>query len=97
MPRQKAAVPKSLLKAWIPLELRGKLDLQLVSEVEGRVPKGHYSELVESLVRAHLEWGMLDLGLYGFAKGYYVRGPKPMIEALERYFQQTGAANNVQL
>jgi len=82
MSRPKAAVPKSLLKAYIPLELRGKLDLLLVSDLEGRVPLGRYSELVEQALRQHLEWAQLDLSLYGFPAGYFVRGPLPMLALL---------------
>lgn len=82
MPRQKAAVPKVLLKAWIPLELRAKLDLALVSEVEGRVPLGEISEFVIALLRQHFEGESLDLAPFGFQPGFRVYGPKEMVAAL---------------
>lgn len=83
MPRPKSAVPKHLLKAMIPQELRARLDLLLYSELEARVPLGRYSEFITERLQEYFSWETLDLGLYGFGQGYYVRGPKAMIEALK--------------
>jgi hypothetical protein len=82
MPRTKAVTPKSLLKAWIPQEMRAKLDLKLFSDLEGRVPLGDYSKYVEQLIRQDLEWAKLDLGLFGGSLGFFVIGPKAMIDEL---------------
>ena len=84
MARPKAAVPKALLKAKISQELRAKIDLELFSDLEGRVPLGKYSELVETLLKQHLEWGTLQLSVYGLPDGYYVRGPRAMLDELRR-------------
>lgn len=91
MPRKKAAVPKVLLKAMIPLEMRTQLDLLLVSEIEGRVPLGKYSEFITERLREHFSWAQLDLSLYGFPQGYFVRGPLAMVVALRDSLQ--AAAN----
>lgn len=87
MARPKATTPKVLLKAMIPLEYRAKLDLLLLSEVEERVPLGKYSEFVTERLREHFNWAELDLGLHGGPQGYFVRGPKDMIEWLRQCLQ----------
>lgn len=84
LPRKPAVVPKQLLKAWIPLELRARLDLLLHSELEGRVPLGRYSAFVAERLREHFEWVEIDLALYGFPQGYFTRAPKEMAAALIR-------------
>lgn len=81
MPRTKGP-EKSLLKAMVPVELRGRLDLELISEIEGRVPQGKYSEFVEARLREHFSWDTLNLEAYGLPAGYFVRGPKEMLQAL---------------
>lgn len=88
MPRKKAAVPKSLLKAYIPLDLRARLDLALVSELEGRVPLGQYSQRVEGMIREYLDWDTLDLMAYGFPQGYFVRGPRSFIQSLKAHLEE---------
>lgn len=84
MPRPPATVPNVLIKAWVKPELRAKMDLLLVSELEGRVPYGKISDFVADRLREHFDWTELDLGLHGFPQGYFVRGPMAMIEALRR-------------
>lgn len=88
MPRPKATNPTVLLKAMIPPELQAKMFLLLHSDVEGRIPHGKISAFVAERLREHFDWEELDLGLYGFAAGYFVRGPRPMIAALRFAVQQ---------
>lgn len=83
MPRTKAAVPNVLIKAWVSPELRAKMDLLLVSELEARVPHGKISAFVADRLREHFDWEELDLGLYGLPQGYFVRGPAAMIARLK--------------
>lgn len=83
MARPKAPVPKVVLNLWLPLEVRTKLDLHLVSELEGRVPHGAYSDFFTARVKEHFEWETLDLGLHGGPAGYFIRGPKEMIAWLK--------------
>lgn len=84
MPRKKAVTQTVLIKAKVLPELRAKMDLLLVSEVEGRVPLGKISEFVSERLREHFDWEELDLGLHGGPQGYFVRGPKDMIEWLRQ-------------
>lgn len=79
--------PKSLFRAYLPVELRAKMDLALVSPLEGRVPHGDYSSFLEARVREHFEWDSLDLSPYGFPGGYFVRGPREMIDRLRKHIQ----------
>lgn len=90
MPRPKAAVPTVLLKAKISPELRAKVDLALVSEVEGRVPQGDISRFISNLLREFFASKQLNLALYGFPQGYTVRGQKDMIDALRVRLEGSG-------
>lgn len=83
MPKQKSLTPKVVLNLWLPLEVRAKVDLALYSDFEGRVPKGDYSAFFESRVREYFDWQKLDLAPIGFPPGYFVKGPKEMIERLK--------------
>lgn len=87
MPRPKAVNPPVTLKAMIPVELRAKLDLLLVSEVEGRIPLGEISAFITSLLRRHFEEQTLDLQPYGFPAGFFVRGPAEMLKAVRLSFE----------
>lgn len=87
MARPKSATPKALLKAMIPLELRAKLDLHLVSEVEERIPLGQISEFVTARIREYFDWVSLDLAPYGFAPGAFIRGPKPFVDRLREILE----------
>lgn len=82
MPRPKRESTRLTLR--LPLNLRAKLDLFLVSTIEGRVPHGDYAAFFTERVREFFEWEGLDLTPYDFPPGYFVRGPKEMIEQLKR-------------
>lgn len=90
MPRTKGQ-EKRLLKAWIPLDLRARLDLELVSAIEGRIPLGDISEFVTARLKEWFESDTLDLSLYGFPAGYFVRGPAAMIVLLKQRLEKTHA------
>lgn len=83
MPKPKPVTPKVKLTLWLPLELRANIDLMLASELEGRVPHGEYAKFFEQLLRDYLDSKTINLSLYGFPPGYYVRGPKEMAVVLE--------------
>ena len=68
----------------LPESRRAKVDLYLFSELEGRVPKGKYLQFFVERIDEFFDSKALDLAPFGFAPGYFVRGPKDMIEALER-------------
>jgi len=74
--------PKVPLKVRLPVALRAELDLLLVSDLQGRVPHGDYSEFFERRLREWLSDSVLDLTPYGLPLGTSVRGPKHCIDAL---------------
>jgi hypothetical protein len=84
MPRPKNAVPTVLIKAWVPPELKGKLYLTLISDLEGRIPQGKISSFICDRLREFFGWKTLDLSPYGFQPGYFIKGPSEMIEAVQR-------------
>lgn len=83
MGRHKLLVPKICLNLWFPLDVRARLDLTLVSELEGKVPKGSYSEFFTERTKEYLDWPVLQLEAFGFPPGFFVKGPKEMIEKLK--------------
>lgn len=75
--------PSIQLCVMLPETLRARLDLLLFSELEGRVPKGKHQEFFVARLREFFEWGRLDLAPYGFPPGYFISGPKEMLDAVE--------------
>jgi hypothetical protein len=51
MGRKPNIIPTIKLGVWIPEDLRTKMDLYLLSSVEGRVPKGAYQRFICELLR----------------------------------------------
>lgn len=82
MPRKPAVVPTVLIKAWVPPELKLKMGLHLVSDLEGRIPHGKISAFIADRIREFFDWKELDLSLHGLPQGYFVRGPAAMIDRL---------------
>lgn len=83
MPR-KAEIDRPVkLHTALPESLRTRLDLFLWSEVEGKVPKGKHQEFIIARIVAFFNSRRLELQPYGFPEGFFVEGPKEMIEALE--------------
>lgn len=87
MPRPKSLIEKVVLNLWLPLETRARIDLHLVSPLEGKVPRGAYSEFFTERAREYLDWETLDLGILGGPSGYFVRGPKEMVDYLKGKLQ----------
>lgn len=83
MPRKPGIETITRLELHIPENLRVKLDLLLVSELEGRVPKGKYSEFFLERLVEYLEHSQLDLTPYAFPIGSKVSGPKAVIALLK--------------
>lgn len=88
MPRKPNLDPSTRLELAIPETLRARLDLILFSELEGRVRLGKYSEFFIARLQEYLDSRRLDLAPYGFAPGYGVTGPKPVIDALEQRLRE---------
>jgi len=84
MPRPRNLEPSIPLKLKLPESVRVRLDLHLFSPLEGRVPQGRYQEFFIDRIKEFFDWKRLDLAPFGFGIGYYIAGPREMIEALER-------------
>ena|SRR5436190_21137390 len=78
MPRPSKATERLNLR--LPLELKARLDLLLLSELEGRVPYGDYTAFFSERLREFLEWKTLDLSPYGIPG--FVRVPREVVESL---------------
>jgi hypothetical protein len=84
MARPANTVRPATLHLHIPEDLKTRLDLFLWSALEVRVPHGAYTRFLIPLIREFFDWRALDLHPYGFPEGYFVKGPKEMIEILEQ-------------
>ncbi len=82
MPKPPNIIPPTRLEFRLPEDLRARLDLTLYSDLEQRVPHGAYAKFFAARIREHFEWSTLDLAPLGFPTGFFVRGPKDMIEHL---------------
>jgi len=85
MARPKNAVPSTLLNVAIPEDIRGRLDLHLFSELEGRVPHGAYSRFIVDQLKGFFSDKRIDLALYvpGVPNGTLVRGSPEVVALLE--------------
>ena len=90
MPRKPNLERPVKLTLSLPETWRTRLDLQLFSPLEGRVPQGRYQEFFLERLQEFFNYRKLDLAPYGFPAGYEVRGPRDMIEALERRLKGDG-------
>lgn len=83
MGRRKNLDPSIPLELSLPESLHAKVTLFLFSNVEGRVPLGAYSNFFIERIREYFGWKRVPLEPYGFPEGYFIAGPKEMIEAVE--------------
>ena len=83
MSRPKSHNPSILLNVALSPEVRARMDLHLYSEVEERIPKGAYQTFLSARIREYFDWRQLDLTPFGFPAGYFVKGPKDMVERLK--------------
>lgn len=90
MPRKPDVDRPTSLLLKLPESERARLDLFLFSELEGRVPKGKYQEFFRERMVEFFDSQELSLEAYGFPAGYFVRGPKAMIEALKLILETRG-------
>lgn len=82
MSKPKAVTPNAHLHITLQPNVKDNLDLWLYSEVEERIPKGAHKEFLEKLIREFFESKRVPLEPYGFPIGYFVTGPKVMVEAV---------------
>ena len=83
MPRRPNLERPVKLTLSLPETWRTRLDLQLFSPLEGRVPQGRYQEFFLERLQEFFNYRKLDLAPYGLPPGYYITGPHEMIAALE--------------
>lgn len=83
MPRRNA-IPSVEINLSLPQDIKGQLDLHLISESTGKIPKGAYQEFFSERLREFFGWGSIDLAAYviGLPPGSILRGPKPLIKLL---------------
>jgi len=83
MPRGKKAQLDRPLKTTVHLResIKSRVELALYSELEGRIPYGAVSDLINSLLNMWLNAKQLDLAPYGVDG--MVTGPQHTIEALQ--------------
>lgn len=79
MPKPRNVIPTVEFCLCLPEDLKGWLDLHLYSEMEGRVPLGHYQEFFVRKIREERDWKRLAI-----SPGHYIVGSKEAIEMIER-------------
>lgn len=88
MPRSPRIDRPTQLVMMLPESVRARVDLELFSELEGRVPHGAYTRFFQERLREYFDSKRLDLEVLGLPAGFYVQGPKEMIEALEKRMKE---------
>lgn len=83
MPRKPEIDRPVRLETALPSTLRAKLDLLLFSPLEGRVPHGKYQEFIIARIVEFFASKRLDLEPFGYPQGYYITGPKEMVDEVE--------------
>lgn len=83
MPRKPNIDRPVPLEISLPESIHTRLMLHLFSELEGRVPKGSYSNFFIERIQEFFGWKRLDLTPLGFPQGFFIAGPKEMIEKVE--------------
>ena len=86
MGRPKLVEPTERVHFHMPQGLYARIALSLHSEVEGRVPYGAWGNLINPLLKDHLEHSTLDLAPYlGKPTGaFLVKGHPTVIASLEQ-------------
>lgn len=87
--RPPAAVPSRPINTHLDEALMARLDLELYSELESRVPKGAYQRFFNTLLREYFASRQLDLAPFlGTLPGEAtVRGDKLVVERLEAHLK----------
>lgn len=85
MPRKPAIEPNRQLEIKLPRDLSVRLDLHLWSDLEERVPRGAYSNLIVPLLREFFERKRLDISLLLSSEPgtHFVYGSEEAIAALQ--------------
>lgn len=62
--RPPSVEPGRLINISIDEKLMARLDIEMFSEAEGRIPRGSYKRVFEMLLRRFWSWKELDLAPY---------------------------------
>lgn len=88
MPKTPNLIPSKHLNVALPLPVLTQLNLELYSELEGRVPHGAYSRFLTELIREHFASRVIDIGprvsSHLPAGVFLLRGEPSTIELLEQ-------------
>lgn len=68
----------------LPTSVVARMDMHLWSSLEGRVPYGKRNEFLGRLIAEFFEERRLELEAFGLPAGFFITGPKEMVDALER-------------
>lgn len=88
MPRMPDPIRPTKLHLGLPEDIRTQLDLVLYSPLEQRVPKGAYQRFFIDRIREFFAWTRLDLSVFGFPQGFFVVGPREMIDSLRTQLER---------
>jgi hypothetical protein len=88
MPRRPSPVPLEHIHVTVPAAEKQRVELLLWSDAERRVPQGAWQQFILERIREYFDQATLDLSPYGFPLGFFVRGPKGMIQALKQRFEE---------
>lgn len=76
------------ITVWLKADLRGRMDLHLFSTSEQKIPFRAHSDFLSERIREYFDWRELRLEAYGFPEGYFVKGPREMIDKLKERLEQ---------
>lgn len=83
MGRHRYPIPYERIHITIPAEDKQRIEVILFSEIEQKVPRAAWQKFISARIREFLDSDTLDLTLYGFPLGHYVRGQRGVIRDLK--------------
>ena len=91
MARKAAITPNQHVHTTIPADLGIRVELLLHSELEGKVPRGAWQDLIVQLLTQHLDHRSLDLSPFvGALPGIHVvRAPAQTLAALSALLRRS--------
>lgn len=71
--------PKNLTIA-LPTTILDRLNAHLYSDIEARIPVGSHQAFFIERIREFFVWRREGLESFGFPAGYFIAGPKEMVD-----------------
>lgn len=84
MSRRPSPIPLEHIHITVPAHEKQRVELMLFSTAEQRVPYGAWQSFILERIREFFDYATLDLTPYGYPAGFFVRGPKGMIEVVRQ-------------